>query len=137
MGKHDGLMYYTLGQRRGLGIGGQKEGSGESWYVAEKDLENNILFVTQGDGKELFSTGLVATELNWIPEKPKQAEFDCFAKFRYRQADEAVHVSIQGKKAKVEFAQKQRAVTPGQYVVFYDKDGYCLGGGVIDEVIKD
>ena len=137
LGRHDGLMYYTLGQRKGLGIGGQKTGTGESFFVVEKDLEHNILYVTQGEGEELLSSGCIATGMNWHPAKPNEKEFKCFAKFRYRQEDQAVKVFDEGNNcARIEFEKKQRAVTPGQFVVLYDKDGYVLGGGTIDEIIK-
>lgn len=137
MGTHDGLMYYTLGQRKGLGIGGQKTGTGESFFVVEKDLEHNVLYVTQGEGEELMSSACMATGMNWHPAKPNQTEFECFAKFRYRQEDQAVFVIDLGNgKAKIEFKNKQRAVTPGQFVVLYDADGYVIGGGTIDEIIK-
>lgn len=134
VGKHDGLMYYTLGQRRGLNIGGKAGGNGERWFVVEKDLKNNKLIVSQGEGEELFSDGLYASEFNWIPEKPKVSEFECFAKFRYRQPDQKVKVTIlDDKKIKVDFAERQRAITPGQFVVLYDEEGICYGGGIIDE----
>lgn len=137
MGRHDGLMYYTLGQRRGLGIGGQKDGNGESFFVVDKDLENNILYVTQGEGEELLSSGLEASGMNWIPKLPQSKKFDCFAKFRYRQDDQAVEVEVvDDKHIKMVFKTKQRAVTPGQFVVLYDKDGYVLGGGTIDKIVK-
>lgn len=136
VGRHDGLMYHTIGQRRGLGIGGSKEGSGESWFVCEKDLKNNILYVTQGEKEILFSKGLISGKINWIPQRPNQDKLECMAKFRYRQNDQQVLVEInKDDTTKVTFKQKQRAITPGQYVVFYDND-YCLGGGVIEEVIK-
>ena len=138
VGKHDGLMYYTIGQRRGLGIGGRPDSNGERWFVLKKDLQNNILYVSQGEGEELFSSGLVSEKFNWIPERPKQDEFDCFAKFRYRQPDQKVKVKIVDDHIEVTFYEKQRAVTPGQYVVLYqnDEDGncLCLGGAVIDKV---
>ncbi len=137
LGQHDGLMYYTLGQRKGLGIGGKTDGSGEAWFVCEKDLKNNILFVTQGEQDVLFSEGLKSGIINWIPEKPKESNFNCFAKFRYRQPEQEVNVTInEDGSTLVKFKEKQRAITPGQYVVFYD-DEYCLGGGVIEEVIKE
>ena len=137
LGTHDGLMYYTIGQRRGLGIGGQKDGNGESFFVVKKDLEKNILYVTQGEGDEIMSDALISNAVNWIPKKPEKNEFDCFAKFRYRQADQKVHVKIENDgKVRVDFFEPQRAVTEGQYVVFYDENEYCLGGGAIDEVIK-
>jgi tRNA-specific 2-thiouridylase len=134
-GRHDGLMYYTLGQRQGLGIGGS--GSGEPWFVADKDLETNELLVIQGDQHpSLYSTGLSASDMNWISPKPPQATFTCTAKFRYRQPDQGVTVTIGGSETcEVIFDKPQKAVTPGQSVVFYDGD-VCLGGAVIDKVHK-
>lgn len=133
VGQHEGLMYYTLGQRRGLNIGGRAGGNGQRWFVIKKDLENNILYVSQGEDEKLFSDGLYASGMNWIPEIPKEKEFDCLAKFRYRQPDQAVHVSIiDDKNIKVDFKERQRAITPGQFVVLYDENGICLGGGTID-----
>ncbi|MBQ8845146.1 MAG: tRNA 2-thiouridine(34) synthase MnmA [Clostridia bacterium] len=137
IGKHDGLMYYTLGQRRGLNIGGTKDGTGERWFVIKKDLEKNILYVSQGEGEELFSDGLYASEMNFIPEVPSAKKFNCFAKFRYRQPDQEVTVEIlNDKEIRVDFKERQRAVTPGQYVVLYDEEGNCLGGGVIDKTFN-
>ena len=134
VGKHDGLMYYTLGQRRGLNIGGKAGGNGERWFVVKKDLGKNELVVSQGEGKELFSNGLFAIEMNFIPERPKENEFECFAKFRYRQPDQKVKVKIiDDKRIQVDFAEPQRAITPGQFVVLYDEKGICLGGGIIDK----
>ena len=134
VGKHDGLMYYTLGQRRGLNIGGKKGGNGERWFVIKKDLENNILYVSQGEDKLLYSDYLLASGMNWIPEIPENKEFDCYAKFRYRQPDQKISVKILDKDhIRVDFAESQRAITPGQYVVLYTEDGICLGGGTIDE----
>ena len=136
VGKHDGVYYYTIGQRRGLNIGGMSTGNGKRWYVIGKDVEKNILYVSQGEGEELYSKGLVTYKVNWIPKEPANKKFDCFAKFRYRQPDQAVSVEILKDKVLVHFKEKQRAVTEGQFVVFYDKDENCLGGGVIEEVIK-
>ncbi|MBQ8444229.1 MAG: tRNA 2-thiouridine(34) synthase MnmA [Clostridia bacterium] len=134
VGMHDGLMYYTLGQRRGLNIGGRKGGNGQRWFVVKKDLENNILYVTQGEDDMLYSDGLYASGMNWIPEIPAQKEFECLAKFRYRQPDQKVKVTIlNDKEIKVDFAERQRAITPGQFVVLYDEEGLCLGGGTIDQ----
>lgn len=133
IGEHDGLMYYTLGQRRGLNLGGRVGGNGERWFVIKKDLKENVLYVSQGEPDALFSNGLMAKEINWIPEKPKEKEFECYAKFRYRQPDQKVKVTILEDEVRVDFAEKQRAVTPGQYVVFYDGE-YCLGGGVIESI---
>ncbi len=136
LGKHDGLMYYTLGQRKGLGIGGGY-GTGEPWFVAEKDLENNILYAVQGERHPaLYSKGLTAENVNWIAGRPPADEFSCKAKFRYRQPDQGVKVEITGDgSCGVWFDQPQRAITPGQYVVFYQGEE-CLGGGQIDTVIK-
>ena len=137
VGKHEGLMYYTLGQRRGLGIGGKSDGNGERWFVVKKDLQKNVLYVSQGEGKELFSAGLISGKFNWIPQKPDCLEFDCFAKFRYRQPDQKVKVKIVDDCVQVTFYEKQRAVTPGQYVVLYDENSNCLGGAEIEKVIFD
>jgi len=133
-GRHDGLMYYTLGQRQGLGIGGS--GTGEPWFVAGKDLERNILYVVQGDKHpSLYSTGLTATDVNWISGRLPAGEFRCTAKFRYRQPDQGVMVTFQeGGRCTVKFDEPQKAVTPGQSVVFYDGEE-CLGGAVIDKTV--
>lgn len=132
VGEHVGLMYYTIGQRRGLDIGGLKGGSGERWFVIKKDMENNVLYVSQGEDSELFSNGLVTYNINFIPKKPERDEFECFAKFRYRQPEQKVRVKITEDKITVYFAEPQRAITEGQWVVLYDEK-YCLGGGVIEE----
>ena len=134
-GRHDGLMYYTLGQRRGLGIGGS--GTGEPWFVVGKDLEKNILYVEQGrDHPALYSDGLVATDVHWIGKQPPRSPFTCTAKFRYRQKDQEVTVFPgPNRRWLVRFAKPQWAVTPGQSVVFYDGE-CCLGGGIIDETFK-
>lgn len=136
VGKHDGLMYYTLGQRKGLGIGGV--GTGEPWFVVDKDLKKNILYVVQGeDQPALFSYGLEAADLNWISINKPEGTFECTAKFRYRQPDQKVTVHIrEDNKCKVVFHEPQRAVTPGQAVVFYDGE-VCLGGGTIDSIYKN
>lgn len=131
VGEHSGLMYYTLGQRRGLDLGG-KRGEDGRWFVVKKDLENNILYVSHGDETPLYSRGCLVTGLNWIGFSPEN-KFECTAKFRYRQGEQKVSVRLENGGARVEFEDKQRAVTEGQYAVFYDEK-YCLGGGVIDEV---
>ena len=133
LGKHYGLMYYTIGQRRGLDIGGQKGDAGR-WFVIEKDLKNNVLYVAHGEEDKLYSKGLVMNACNWIPREPEQKEFTCYAKFRYRQDDQKVTVRIDNDKIHVDFFERQRAVTEGQYCVFYDEEK-CLGGGVIESVI--
>jgi len=131
-GKHDGLMYYTIGQRHGLGIGGE----GDPWFVVGNNVADNILYVEQSDHNDyLYSDGLIATQLNWINEV--EDSFTCTAKFRYRQKDSKVHVSIRpGGNVLVEFDQPERAITPGQAVVFYDGD-VCLGGGTIQDILKN
>ncbi|HEU4963202.1 MAG TPA: tRNA 2-thiouridine(34) synthase MnmA [Bacilli bacterium] len=130
-GQHIGLMYYTLGQRKGLGIGG----SGEPWFVVGKDLEHNILYVEQGETHPtLYSESLTAHEVNWFSEREKPQTFRCTAKFRYRQPDQGVTVHLtEPGMCEVVFDEPQKAVTPGQAVVFYDGDA-CLGGGLIDKV---
>jgi len=131
LGKHDGLMFYTLGQRKGLGIGGTP--SGEPWFVVKKDVKNNILYVAQGrNNPALYSNSLEASNVNWISGKAPERDFVCTAKFRYRQADQEVYVRlIDGNRCRVEFTTPQRAITPGQFVVLY-QDEVCLGGGIID-----
>ena len=106
--------------------------------MLEKDIKNNRLIVSQGEDDLLFSDGLYAEGMNWIPEKPKEEKFDCFAKFRYRQPDQAVTVTVTGDKTiKVDFKERERAITPGQFVVLYTAEGLCLGGGVITESFKN
>ena len=133
IGRHDGLMYYTLGQRRGLGIGGRSDGSGESWFVIGKDLKRNLLIVQQGEHEELYSLSLTVDKLNWIPQTDMPESFACGAKFRYRQPDQQVRVERRGEGALVRFLEPQRAVTPGQWCVLYQGEE-CLGGGPIAEV---
>ena len=133
VGTHSGLMYYTLGQRQGLGIGGRAGASEEPWYVAAKDLQRNVLVVVQGHSHPaLLSATLIASQLSWVAGSAPDNAFDCTAKVRYRQRDQRCHVEINGDRAHVRFEQPQRAVTPGQYVVFYSGEE-CLGGGVIEE----
>ena len=102
--------------------------------MVEKDLKNNVLYVSQGDEEPLMSKALVADTFNFIPSKPSD-EFECFAKFRYRQPEQGVKVRVEGEKVYIDFKEKQRAVTPGQFVVLYDEHN-CLGGGIIQQVIK-
>jgi len=132
VGEHGGTMYYTLGQRDGLGIGGRRDAGGEPWYVVGKSVADNVLYVAQGvDNAWLQSSRLIAGDLSWVAGAAPATEFSCTAKTRYRQADQACTVRIDGDRAEVRFAEPQRAVTPGQSVVFYDGDE-CLGGGIID-----
>ena len=135
LGRHDGVMFYTLGQRRGLNIGGQAGRENGRWFVVKKDMKKNELIVSQGEGEELYSKGLYASGMNFIPEPPKQKQFDCFVKVRYRQPDQKAKVSIiDDEHIKIDFDQPQRAVAPGQFAVLYDENGICLGGGTIDEI---
>ena len=133
VGRHDGLMYYTLGQRRGLGIGGA--GDGERWFVVEKDLARNELVVTQGETELLFSQALRANSLTWFAGQAPGAAFRCTVKHRYRQPDQDAVVEVWGEECLVRFDKPQRAVTPGQWVVFYHGE-ICLGGGIICEKIS-
>lgn len=129
VGRHDGLMYYTLGQRRGLGIGGTREGPGR-WFVVHKDLDTNRLIVERGkDSPLLYSTVCQAEEATWVLGTPPSTSFDCTAKYRYRQQDQRVHVEVSGSALLITAKVPQRAVTPGQSVVLYDGE-VCLGGGV-------
>lgn len=138
IGTHDGLMYYTLGQRGGIGIGGVKDRDEAPWFVLHKDLNNNRLIVGQGhDHPMLQSTELTAYKLDWVVNAPTQLftaqGYRCTAKTRYRQPDQACTVFAldeTGDTIKVVFDEPQRAVTPGQSCVFY-QDDICLGGGVI------
>ena len=133
LGEHLGLMYYTIGQRKGLGIGGQAGDDGSRWFVIEKDLENNILYVAHGAEDKLYSKGLIMKECNWIPCPPAK-DFTCTGKFRYRQPEKECTVHIKDDFIEVEFKQRQRAITEGQFAVFYDGDK-CIGGGVIEKAI--
>ncbi len=136
-GRHDGLMFYTIGQRHGLGIGGS--GTGEPWFVLDKDLVNNVLYVGQGyRHPHLYATGLLASDLSYVNgrELPVNTSFVCTAKFRYRQQDQQVHVTIlEHGHCRINFANPQRAITPGQSAVLYDGEK-CLGGAVIDQPIR-
>lgn len=133
VGQHEGLMYYTMGQRRGIGIGGQHDRTGAPWFVVDKDLARNVLIVAQGqDHPRMFATSLTASQLSFVSGQAPASSFRCTAKFRYRQTDQAVTVHMRGEDiCEVIFDEPQRAITPGQSVVFY-QDEVCLGGGVID-----
>jgi len=135
--KHRGLMYYTIGQRKGLYIGGSKEYGNEPWFVIGKDLAKNELLVGQGFHNEtLYSDSCLVDDVNLINELVIEGEYNCTAKFRYRQKDTEVSLSYKGKDLLVKFKEDVRAVTPGQAAVFYDGD-VCLGGGFIKEVYKN
>lgn len=130
LGRHDGLMFYTLGQRQGLKIGGKKDYAGTPWYVIEKDLNRNVLIVTQGENHEkLYSKTLVAENIHWIDSNV--IPFRCSAKIRYRQMDAPCQIEFKdANQCVVTFDAPQRAITPGQSVVFY-QENLCLGGGII------
>jgi tRNA-specific 2-thiouridylase len=131
IGRHQGLMFYTIGQRQGLGIGGVKDSPDEPWYSLQKDLSNNRLIVGQGGQHPLlFTDHLRAEGINWINGKPSSA-FTCMAKARYRQPDQPCLVTPTENGCEVKFDDPQRAITPGQSVVFYRND-HCLGGGTIE-----
>ena len=135
VGRHDGLMYYTLGQRRGLGIGGR--GDGRSWFVIGKDLENNRLLVAQGeDHPMLYSTRCRAEDVTWIGEAPLRegGTLRCSAKFRYRQPDQPAEVTLQDGNLMIHALTPQRAVTPDQSAVLYDGE-VCLGGSIVTEIL--
>lgn len=129
--QHNGLAFYTIGQRQGLKIGGRKQSSGAPWFVADKILETNQLVVVQGDHPALYGIGLLAHNVHWISGSPPDTN-QLRAKIRYRQQDQACHISLlENNKIRVTFEERQRAITPGQSVVFYEGD-VCLGGAIIE-----
>jgi tRNA-specific 2-thiouridylase len=134
VGRHIGLAYYTLGQRKGLGIGGG--GDGRSWFVVDKDMRANVLVVSQGeDSPRLFTLYVRASQATWIadqPPAPQGTTFRCTAKYRYRQPDQPVTALTVGEELYLIADEPQRAVTPGQSVVLYQED-VCLGGGIVEQ----
>lgn len=133
LGEHQGLMYYTIGQRKGLGIGGKRDQNEQPWYVAEKNALSNDLIVVQGHNHPaLFHTQLDCDQLHWISPPAPVFPYSCNAKTRYRQSDQACTIIFNGDSDQlhVTFEQPQRAITPGQTIVFY-QDEQCLGCGVI------
>lgn len=136
IGEHQGLMFHTLGQRKGLHIGGQKGGNGleDAWYVVDKDLERNVLIVAQGkDHPRLYSAGLMAGQLHWVNPQTMTFPLKCTVKTRYRQEDISCTImQITDNNINVIFDKPQAAVTPGQSAVFYSGD-VCLGGGIIEQ----
>jgi len=131
--EHDGLIFHTLGQRQGLGIGGVRGCPDEPWYVLHKNMETNVLYVGQGhEHSWLLSDRLIAGQLSWVSGQPPAAGAKLTAKVRYRQADQSCYVAaIEENHLELHFNERQRGVTPGQSVVLYDKEN-CLGGGIID-----
>lgn len=137
IGRHEGLMYHTLGQRKGLGIGGLRDGGDDPWYVVGKDLTLNRLLVAQGhDHPALLSSGLIASQLHWVDRTGPQQVCRLTVKTRYRQHDIPCTVTpLPYGRLQVTFDSPQKAVTPGQSAVFY-LDEVCLGGGIIDEALS-
>lgn len=138
VGKHSGLSKYTIGQRKGLGIGGGFGETLDAWFVVKKDLNKNILYVEQGNGSSLFSNKIIVKDFNFIA-KNHESKFECFSKFRYRQKLQEVEVNVQEDNVVIYPKNSQRAVTPGQFAVLYKNDNgriVCLGGGVIEEACK-
>jgi tRNA-specific 2-thiouridylase len=133
VGKHIGLSFYTLGQRQGLWIGGDRDSSGEPWFVAGKDMKKNRLIVVQGhDHPALLSSTLTALDAHWISGSAPLIEHPYAAKTRYRQADASCRIThLAGEQCSVAFDQPQWAVTPGQSVVLYEGE-ICLGGAIIE-----
>lgn len=134
VGEHQGLMYHTLGQRKGLGIGGLKESNDNPWYVVDKDVANNRLIVAQGaDHPRLMSVGLIAQQLHWVDRETLREPLACVVKTRYRQEDiPCVITPLDDDRIEVRFEQPVAAVTPGQSAVFYLGE-VCLGGGIIEQ----
>lgn len=133
IGKHDGLMYYTLGQRQGINLGGRKDAKEAPWYVLKKDLKRNVLIVGQEhDHPFLMSSEVTCSQLHWISGDLPTLPYTCTAKVRYRQADRTCKIlTKENNHYHVKFDKPQRAITPGQSIVFYDND-VCLGGGIIE-----
>ncbi|KFZ38638.1 tRNA 2-thiouridylase [Shewanella mangrovi] len=138
IGKHQGLMYHTLGQRKGLGIGGMKDSNDDPWYVVDKDLKRNVLIVAQGGRHpRLMSNGLIANQLDWVDRQGPADGSRITLKTRYRQTDVSCQVHYNAdNELQVTFDEPVAAVTPGQSAVFYDGE-ICLGGGIIDRLIQE
>ena len=137
LGRHDGLMFYTIGQRQGLGIGGGNADSNDPWYVVDKDTSTNTLIVAQGsDHPMLYAQGLICGSIHWLTTEKIDFPLTCYAKIRYRQTEQACVISpSDNDKHYVMFSAPQRAVTPGQYIVLYTKNR-CLGGAIIEQIIR-
>lgn len=133
IGTHMGVLYYTLGQHKGLGIGGVKGLGEDAWFVCKKDVKNNILYVANGDEDEhLNSDSSLITDINWIGEKPTEP-IEVGVKFRYRQEDQPCTLLFEGDNVRLIHKAPYKAVTPGQFAAFYLADGRMLGGGIIDQ----
>ena len=137
IGQHDGLMFYTIGQRQGLGIGGTRSGEEAPWYVVDKDTKTNTLFIAQGNHHPmLYAQGLLCGPIHWLTDSEDTFPQTCYAKTRYRQEDQACVISPMSEHQHgVMFSSPLRAITPGQYIVFYNKNR-CLGGATIEQIIR-
>lgn len=133
VGEHEGVYYYTLGQRRGLGIGGREDGSGQRWFVVGKDVEKNILYVSEGETDRLYSRELILESFNFIPEPINRDEIKVKARIRHRQPLQDAVLYNEGGIYQIVFDKPQRAAAEGQYAVLYI-DQYCIGGGKIAAV---
>ena len=133
IGTHNGLMYYTYGQRKGLGIGGLHDAGEDAWYVVDKDLKRNLLIVAQGqEHPRLYHDTLACKQCHWISGRALSGTLDCSAKIRYRQSDQSCQLEYASEDSyTVHFEHAQRAITPGQSIVFYQRD-ICLGGAIIE-----
>ena len=135
VGRHTGISKYTIGQRRGLNIGGINGFEDNRWFVVKKDLKANVVYVSCGECDEMFSSACMVSNFNWIAKNG--TEFDAFVKLRYRQPDQETKVIVIDEKTiMLNFKTKQKSVTVGQFAVLYDVEGKCLGGGRISELIK-
>lgn len=131
VGRHGGVYFYTIGQRRGLGIGGSADGNGERWFVLDKDVKNNRLIVSQGEDDILYKPTLITDGFNFINSAPSKS-FDCLVRIKHRQPLQTAHASVlDDGRVRFDFDVKQRAIAPGQYAVAYI-DRVCIGGGAID-----
>ncbi len=136
IGTHTGISKYTIGQRRGLNIGGKNGYEDNRWFVVKKDVKTNTVYVSCGECEEMFSSACIVTEFNWIANEIN-GEFDAGVKLRYHQPDQETKVTVLDEKTlRLDFKIKQRAVTIGQFAVLYDQAGNCYGGGRINELIK-
>lgn len=137
VGKHNGVFYYTIGQRRGLGLGGDKSGVNGRWFVIDKDIKNNILYVSHGDESALYKKRAITEDFSFINSEYQKDEFSCFARLRHRQPLVKAYATRYKNGYSIEFEEKQRGITPGQYTVLYVKDErfdnlVVLGGGVTE-----
>jgi tRNA-specific 2-thiouridylase len=137
IGQHDGLMFYTIGQRQGLRIGGLQKGDGNPWYVVDKIISSNELIVAQGiHHPMLYAQGLVSGPIHWLQKHDEELPITCYCLTRYRQQEQPCLISQATENEHcIMFSSPQRAVTPGQYIVFYDKN-QCLGGATIEQMIR-